>query len=258
MVQGTGKRSDLTSATRGRSDPYAATEVLRPATKTALADHLVSRLREAIIRGYFRPGEHLKEAQLAAQFNVSRGPVREALVQLEREGVVTSEPNKAARVAHLSRTDVDEVYKLRLALERLAVELAVENGSVGDFQEMTLAVDAYRAATRGPITASQAADFDVEFHDLIYKAARHRRLWEAWLAIRSQVHLFLLSRNVVNRDFKAIQINEHRAIISVLQKRNVAEATQAIEEHLRGAYERLLASYEGGHGLASSDRESPT
>src|SRR5437773_3057464 len=98
---------------------------LTPTVKRSLADDVADRLRDAIFQGSFKPGEPLREEQLAAMLDVSRGPVREALVQLEREGLVLVRRHRGATVARLSRGDLEEVYSLRLALERLAMQRAV-------------------------------------------------------------------------------------------------------------------------------------
>ena len=89
-----------------------------------LADAIHGQLRAAILSGQCAPGEHLREVEIADRYDVSRGPVREALLQLEREGLVLLRRNRGAVVARLSRADLEEVYSLRLALERLAVAQA--------------------------------------------------------------------------------------------------------------------------------------
>src|SRR5262245_56805154 len=113
----------LTVSNRQCMDPESPTSAstlpLTPAVKRSLADDVVDRLRDAIFRGRFKPGEPLREEQLAAMLDVSRGPVREALVQLEREGLVLVRRHRGATVARLSRGDLEDVYSLRLALERL-------------------------------------------------------------------------------------------------------------------------------------------
>jgi DNA-binding GntR family transcriptional regulator len=81
--------------------------------KRSLADDVVDRLRDAIFHGSFKPGEALREEQLAAMLDVSRGPVREALVQLEREGLVLVRRHRGATVARLSRSDLEDVYSLQ-------------------------------------------------------------------------------------------------------------------------------------------------
>src|SRR5215468_8309890 len=119
---------------------------LTPAVKRSLADDVVDRLRDAIFHGSFKPGEPLREEQLAASLDVSRGPVREALVQLEREGLVIVRRHRGATVARLSRLDAEEVYSLRLALERLAVQRAVRSATEADFAALEEVMEAFRAA----------------------------------------------------------------------------------------------------------------
>src|SRR3954451_14400347 len=109
---------------------------LSPTVKRSLADDVVDRLRDAIFHGSFKPGEALREEQLAAMLDVSRGPVREALVQLEREGLVLVRRHRGATVARLSRGDLEEVYSLRLALERLAIQRAARLATERDFVAM--------------------------------------------------------------------------------------------------------------------------
>src|SRR5579871_2022414 len=82
---------------------------LGPALATLLSDEVVDRLRESILRGHFAPGDRLREEQLAEALGVSRGPIRNALVQLEREGLAVRRPNRGAVVAELSRGDLEEV-----------------------------------------------------------------------------------------------------------------------------------------------------
>ena len=87
---------------------------------------VVPALREAIVEGVLAPGSRLSEVQVAKQLNVSRTPMREAFAQLEREGLVTVLPRVGAFVRSVSLRDVTEIYKVRMALECLAVQLAAE------------------------------------------------------------------------------------------------------------------------------------
>jgi DNA-binding GntR family transcriptional regulator len=216
---------------------------LTPAVKRSLADDVTDRLRDAILHGGFKPGEPLREEQLAASLDVSRGPVREALVQLEREGLVIVRRHRGATVARLSRADVEEVYSLRLALERLAMRQAVQHATQEDLAAMEGVLDAFRAAfARGP-TEQAIADLDVRFHDLIYRAAHHQRLYECWANLRAQIYIFLLSRNVANPDFRVVTVQSHQDLFDVLRARDEARAVHEIEVHLLGAYQRVIQSY---------------
>src|SRR5579884_3034520 len=111
-------------AQRGGLD---ASAVLMPAAAIQLSDEVVDRLREAILGGLFAPGDRLREEQLAEALGVSRGPVRNALLQLEREGMVVRRRNRGAIVARLSREDLEEVFSLRLAIEPVACAWAARN-----------------------------------------------------------------------------------------------------------------------------------
>lgn len=216
---------------------------LTPAVKRSLADDVVERLRDAIFQGSFKPGEPLREEQLAAMLDVSRGPVREALVQLEREGLVIVRRHRGATVARLSQIDLEEVYSLRLALERLAVQRAARYATADDFAAMEAVIRGFDAAlARGP-SEKEIAELDVRFHDLIYRAARHQRLYDCWSNLRSQIYIFLLSRNVANPDFRDVTIKSHADLLEAMRARDEARVTQLIEEHLRGAYDRVVQGY---------------
>ena len=223
---------------------------LTPAVKRSLADDVVERLRAAILHGSFKPGESLREEQLAAMLDVSRGPVREALVHLEREGLVIVRRHRGATVAQLSRSDLEEVYSLRLALERLAMQRAVQFATEQDFAAMEVVLEEFDAAlSRGP-SEKEVAELDIRFHDLIYQAARHQRLYDCWANLRSQIYIFLLSRNVANPDFREITVKSHADLLDALRTRDEARVTVVIEEHLRGAYDRVV------HGFSAAETNS--
>ena len=216
---------------------------LTPTVKRSLADDVVDRLRDAIFHGSFKPGEALREEQLAAMLDVSRGPVREALVQLEREGLVIVRRHRGATVARLSRSDLEDVYSLRLALERLAVQRAARYATEQDFAAMeAVLTDFDIALSRGP-SEKEVAELDVRFHDLIYQAARHQRLYDCWANLKAQIYIFLLSCNVVDPDFREITVKSHAALLGALRTRDEARATTEIEDHLRGAYDRVVWGY---------------
>src|SRR5215207_11434 len=90
-----------------------AGSTMRPAQRRGLADEVADRIREAIFDGAFPPGAPLREVELAANLDVSRGPVREALVKLEREGLVQLRWHRGASVTTLSGADAEELYTLR-------------------------------------------------------------------------------------------------------------------------------------------------
>ncbi|MDX3195309.1 GntR family transcriptional regulator [Streptomyces sp. MN03-5084-2B] len=209
---------------------------LVPARRRGLADEVADRLRDAIFDGVYAPGSQLREVELAEALGVSRGPVREALAKLEREGLVRSEWHRGATVTTLSDEDIAELDSLRAALEHLAVERVAERAG----EEALAALEAVVRRMERAADEHEMVRCDLEFHDAVYAAAGHRRLREAWQAIRSQVHLFLLTRIGVATDGYLEGIpEEHRELVAALRARDRATALALFAEHRRHAFEIL-------------------
>ena len=223
-------------------NPDSASLTLPP--KHTLTEDVTEQLRDAIFRGHFVPGQRLSEEQLARTLGVSRGPIREAFVRLEREGLISSQANRRSVVARLSGRDLEEVYTIRLALERLAVQYAVHYAQASDFSAMESNTQALDEAIARGITEQEAATLDIGFHDLLYRSARHQKVLDAWLNIRSQVYLFLLSRNLANPDFRERVISRgHSELLDALTQRDEKLAVASIEHHLRSAYLYIVKNY---------------
>ncbi|MCW6007794.1 GntR family transcriptional regulator [Micromonospora sp. CPCC 205371] len=215
--------------------------MVTPARRRGLADEVADRIREAIFTGVYAPGAQLREVELSGALDVSRGPVREALLRLEGEGLVRSAWHRGATVTALSERDVAELDSLRGALEHLAVQQVVAGASDHDIAAIE------RAAER-MARAEDEHDMvrrDIAFHDAVYAAAGHRRLEEAWQAIRSQVHLFLLTRiGLDTRDYLSHVAGEHRDLVAALRARDADRALTLFAGHRRHAFDVLI----GGAG----------
>jgi len=207
-------------------------------SRRSLAEDVVDRLRKMIVRGKFGGGQHLSETVLAETFEVSRGPIREAFVALEREGLLKLERHRGARVTVLSQPDIDEIYTLRTSLERLAVERAVRFATDEDFAAMDEAVDELKRAVKA-LDVHRVVDLDVRFHDLIYQAAHHSRLYLAWSTLRPQIETFLHTRSADTRNYLTKAVREHAELRDVIRSKSKRNATTMIDAHLRSAYERL-------------------
>jgi DNA-binding GntR family transcriptional regulator len=211
--------------------------------RRSLADEVTDQLRDIILTGGLNPGDRAGEAEISQRLRVSRGPVREALVRLEQEGLVASEWHRGALVVDLTRTDVVELATLRAALEAVAMSEAAREATEKDLGLLQDAVERMRSAReRG--SDESLVRLDVEFHDIVYRAAHHDRLYAAWTTIRSQVALALLRRRVVNEDYLGIVVEEHAALAATLASRDPDRAKAEIATHLEGAYSRLLADYD--------------
>lgn len=224
------------------NDDLAA--VLSMPEKRALSDDVASRLRAAILSGAFAPGERLREEQMARALGVSRGPVREALAELERQGLVVLNRNRGAVVAQLSRDDLEELYTLRLAIEELAIRRAAEASDPEAITQMQSVIDGMQSAIDRGITEQEAAEFDLGFHDLIYDAADHRRLKDTWTNMRPQIHVLLLNRNVADVDFREMLVSGHQVLLDCIAESDPDCAATHLREHLGGSYERVSRSLE--------------
>lgn len=201
-----------------------------------VASEAAGRLRAAILAGDLPAGVTLRETDLAARFAFSRGAVRQGLVILEGEGLVVNEWHRGTQVRALAPKDVDELYTLREALDVLAMRIAA--GKPTD--RLDEVVDEMRHAT----TDVELVALDVKFHDAVYEAAGHRRLTEAWRAIRSQVQLFLLARVTADATYRDIVASEHAELAKILRAGDPDVAGRAAEEHLRGSYATLVEGRE--------------
>ena len=227
-----------------------------PASRGLGAD-IAQRLRSAILAGHFGPGERLGEEALARTMGVSRGPIREALVQLEREGLIVIRRNRGAFVAQLSRQDLDEVYTLRVAIERLAIERAVELADDSVIERMQDIVDTISDYLKRGITEQEAAELDIEFHDAIYAASNHRRLYDVWTNLKPQIHVLLLNRNVAHEDFRELVVSSHQQIVDAMRSRDRERAVEVLMDHLHGSFSRVVAQHEPAPAPGDSRDASP-
>jgi DNA-binding GntR family transcriptional regulator len=218
-------------------DTVTTSAGMAPARRRGMADEVTDRIREAIFAGIYPPGAALREVELAGVLEVSRGPVREALLHLESEGLVQNQWHRGATVTTLSTSDAVELDSLRGALERLAVERLAVYATEADFE----AVDRVVAQMARADDKHATVRLDIAFHDAVYAAAHHNRLEAAWRAIRSQVHLFLLMRiRRSDEDYAAHISAEHAELAEVLRTRETERALPLFAEHRRHAFEILI------------------
>ena len=236
-----------------RTRQEEASFVLVPAATKALADTVAERLRDTIFSGQLAPGDRLREEQLAGALDVSRGPVRDALSQLEREGLVVRRRNRGAVVASLSRADLEEVFSLRLAIEPVVCTWAARHSDEDDWAEMQERIDAF-AQLDTSTTLHEAAETDLQFHDVVYRASGHRRVLRLWHDLRPQVYIFMLARTYVqDADFAEIMVRSHGMLLAAIRNRDERLVRRVAVEHVETSYGRVLAGFEDLDGGAGVD-----
>ncbi len=215
------------------------TPPLQRRERRVLTDDVADALREAILSGRFKRGERLIEDELAESLNVSRGPIRQAIFRLQQEGLVVHETHRGATVAQISLQDASEIYSLRKALEKLAVEQACLDATEADFAPLEAILLLFQSIPRATMTRRRVAELDIDFHDALFRAAHHARLYRAWEALRSQIFVFLLLRDGLPEDYLTSWYQAHARLLAMVRNRDSATALACIEEHIEAAYGRL-------------------
>ena len=206
-------------------------DLLKPIPKSTLRAHVVERLRLAILAGDIPPGAPLVEQALSQRFDVSRGPLREALRQLIEEGLVVTVPYTGTHVAPLSVEDVQEIYSLRTALETFAFEQVWARRDAGFRAELRRRNDALLATIdAGDDRASISAE--LELHGLVYEASEHRLLQNAWHGLRGRLQLYWAAHHRAHRR-RGPKRDAHESYLAAALGNDLAAMRLEIIEHMR-------------------------
>ena len=205
--------------------------------KYSLRGQVFQEIREDILKGKFKENEELREATLGKELGVSRTPVREALRQLELEGLVHIIPNKGAYVTGITEKDVHDIYMTRSMLEGLCARWAAEHISEEQIQEMeeVLLLTEYHL-NRG--NAEQLAELDGKFHEVLYDASQSRILRH----ILSDFHKYVQvarKRSVKKEDRAKKSLEEHREILNALRTGDADRAEELAHIHILNVMENL-------------------
>jgi DNA-binding GntR family transcriptional regulator len=196
-----------------------------------LERRVYERLRDEIVSGALRPGEQLVEARIAEQLGVSKTPVREALIRLQRDGLVAIEPYRGARVLEPSADDVREILELRALLEcQIARDLAAERppGALA-------ALEASIARSREALAAGRTADLLdalTEFSDILAGACGNSRMAKLLVDLRS-VLLLIGSTSLRAPGREGRSIEEHERILAAIRAGDPDAAAAATADHIR-------------------------
>jgi DNA-binding GntR family transcriptional regulator len=200
------------------------------ADRSSLREQVADALRAAVVSGEMRPGEVYSAPALAARFGVSATPVREAMLDLSKEGLVTPVRNKGFRVTKVSDDDLDQITELRLLLEPPGVAAAVAKAGTGD-------IAALRELADSIVTAAQTGDLiayleaDREFHLHLLALSGNRRLVEIVSELRAQTRLFGLSA-LAHRGELDDSAREHHVLIDLVAAGDATGAAELARRHI--------------------------
>ncbi len=227
---------------------------LRRLTRKRATDEVYETLRDAILNRVFKPGERLQVDEIAERLGVSLTPVRHAIQQLATEGLIEIKPRSGTFVATLSIEDIEATFDVRIALECLAAEKAVEHLLAGDLQKLEELLDVLRRPVTNEETLRKHEKANSELHLLLVEAAENRRLTEIYKGLNA--HLTIARIHAAEqhageeqapaqeraRRF-AVEQAEHDAIVGALRDRDLPRMQAAVRAHIGRAKQSLMDAW---------------
>ncbi len=214
-------------------------------------------LERRILAGDIHPGDKLIENDIAAELNVSRGPVREAFRALEQAGLVRTEKNRGVFVRQVSLAEADEIYEVRAGFDELIGRLAAERASGSQVAELREIVARMRAAG----LAGSVDDYyplNVRFHDRLAEFTGNRTLVSAYRRLINELHLY--RRETLARGHGSIPTStaEHAAIVEAIAAHDADLAGRLLYEHVMRSRRRLHEALDAPSPPAPDPQTSPT
>lgn len=210
--------------------------------KFSLRGRVFNQIRENILSGKYKQNEELKELTIGKEIGVSRTPVREALRQLELEGLVKIIPNKGAFVTGITANDVKDIYMIRSRLEGLCARWAAKNITKEELEKLEeiLYLSNFHAEKEH---YDQVFELDSQFHEILYKASNSKMMDH----VLSGFHHYVkrVRKTTISIKGRAIKSNkEHEQLLEALKKRDPDQAEQLATIHIINTIESI-----GNYGI---------
>lgn len=200
---------------------------------------IADQLRQGIINRAFAPGDQINEAQVAAQLNVSRGPVREALHRLAQEGLLVGKPNRGVFVRDVTERDIEEIYEAREVIESAAAGVI----TALDEAERRRVANALAAVTERMQAAVDAGDWDqlrridLDFHTSLVAEGRNSRLDRAYATLATEALISMAQSEIAYPRPERV-VADHLAIAELLRAGDVQAVRRSLHRHLSIDHER--------------------
>jgi DNA-binding GntR family transcriptional regulator len=215
----------------------------------SLRARVFREIEKAILSGRLNPGDNLIESHLCSELGVSRTPIREAIRQLELEGLVRSVPNKGTVVVGISLKDIEDIYAIRMMVEGLASKWAAQNITSEEAEKLKkiIALQDFYVEQED---AEQLLEIDSQFHELIYEASKSRPLKHILASFHHYIsHAREMSFKTTGRARKAA--DEHKEILDAIVSRDGELAEKLTSLHIKNAATNLIETLRSGENLNS-------
>lgn len=196
-------------------------EVFSKIRPISLREQVAEEIRTAIIEGRLKPNDHIPEIALTEQLGVSRTPVREALILLEREALVVSVPNRGCFVRAFNEQDVGNIFSMRTTLENFAAELVIDKLTNADLDHMQSLIEVQHSyIEKNDFKLLRSAD--MAFHQFLVSYSNHPMLMRSWQEIVAQVAALLYVRAEYEGNYdEYLAIKDHQAILDAYRSREL-------------------------------------
>lgn len=217
-----------------------AKQIIEPGNQP-LSASLFQLIQKDILSGIFPPESKLTEQAICKKYNVSRTPVREALRQLEADGLIENIPNRGAFVIGLSKRDISDLFDLRNMFEVQAVEWAILRMSEEEVDALRETVEFMEFYTLKD-DADKVLQFNSQFHALIYAGTKDRMLQKTLSTYQTYLKHSAPAKSYTD-DYLETILAEHKAIFNAFETKNVAAGKKAMEHHMKGSKLRRMTKY---------------
>jgi DNA-binding GntR family transcriptional regulator len=190
---------------------------------------ITNEIEEAILSGQLKPRERLVEMDLISQFGVSRTVIREALKGLEAKGLIRTPPYKGAVVADLTIEEIEEIYFIRVKLEKIAARLVLKHITQKEIQNLKKVSRKVERHLREK--SHQMIEMDSEFHRMIFRASRNSYLYDMIDYLRTKAHIVRFNAWSLPQRVNQ-SIAEHLEMIKAIENRNLPQLEKLIVKHL--------------------------
>jgi DNA-binding GntR family transcriptional regulator len=217
-----------------------------------LSEYIAEQLREAIVTDQLKAGQRIVEREIAEAMQTSRGPVRDALLLLENEGLVVRYAHRGTFVAELTVQDIEEIYSLRRTIESLALEYLVKRATPEQLDQLDDLVQQMADKVEAGYRLAEATELDLAFHRALCRLSGHSRALAAWEALSGQTRILLLGHRIRNpRDFQERSVEWHRRLVNAVRERDLSRAQDELRRHLAATVEGLLEAEPESQGQDS-------
>jgi DNA-binding GntR family transcriptional regulator len=224
--------------TKKLPNPDFATPTESAIPRQSLTSAVADKLRDQIIRGAIPEGAQLRQDGIAAQYHVSRIPVREALRQLDAEGLITIVPNRGAIVPELSPNDIGELFEIRALLEPEVLKVSIPRLTPAEFAKAEAVLKKYVDELRSEEHIADWGRLNWQFHSILYSGAKRPHFMSIIRNVNHNGERYTRLQLYLTHGVKRAN-EEHHRILALCRRREVAAACKLLRQHIQYAGQSL-------------------